>query len=458
MEDMLRRVIERGLSLGGDFVDIRVHRYRGDRIEIRDEEAAASAVLVSGAAIRVGVKGNIGFTYVSGLGLDDLVKGVEDAYRRARLLAERDGEKPFLLIGSRRDSVSDDIRVDPANVSAEEKMRDLGMLFDEIRKRDRRIRSVTIRYYDFVGEKIYASSEDRFLTQRQSYLWLYIWASGREGGVMASARYETGTRMGYVLFKKEPIDEIAGRVARRVALQLSAKPPRAGTYPAVLAPEVVGVFVHEAFGHLAEADLAVSGGVLGDRLGEQVASPLVTIIDDPGVPDAYGTYRYDDEGVEAVKAVIVEKGVLKTYMNDRRHAALLNAKPTGNARAEDYYAPPLVRMRTTYMAPGDMSRDELFEGIDYGYYIVSFRGGQANLDGTFQVGVQEAYEIVNGEIGGPVRNMSISGDTLKTLLHVSGVADDLAIFYGRCGKGQIAFVSDGGPHIRVDEITVGGRA
>ena len=114
-------------------------------------------------------------------------------------------------------------------------------------------------------------------------------------------------------------------------------------------------------------------------------------------------------------------------------------------------------MRNTYIAPGDMKKEELFENIEFGYYLVSFRGGQANLNGTFQVGIQEGYEIVNGEIGDPIRNLSISGNTLETLLAVDGVANDLDFEVGRCGKGQTAFIGDGGPHIRVKKIIIGGR-
>ncbi len=456
MEDMLRRVIDYGLRLGAGFVDIRIHDYAETLLRVRgDTVESVARNIVRGAAVRVIVNGAMGFTYISRLDEDSLRRAVESAYREARSV--RAEEKGFLTLGSRRDTVEDDVRVNPLDVDPGTKARDLLELSRSILGGDERIKSVTVRYRDLVGRKIYVSSEDRFLEQKQSYTWLYIWASGRDGDVAASARYETGTRMGYVLFKKEPVEEIASIVVKRVTQQLTATTPRAGTFPAVLAPEVVGVFVHEAFGHLAEADLA-EAGILHGRIGEEIASEHVTIVDDPTVPDAFGTYRYDDEGVEAVKAVIVEKGVLKQYMNDRRHAALLGAKPTGNARAEDYYARPLVRMRTTYMAPGDMRREELFEGIEYGYYIVSFRGGQANLDGTFQVGVQEAYVIRNGEVAEPVRNMSISGNTLETLKTVTGVADDLRIFYGRCGKGQTVYISDGGPHIRVERITVGGRA
>ncbi len=135
---------------------------------------------------------------------------------------------------------------------------------------------------------------------------------------------------------------------------------------------------------------------------------------------------------------------------------LLNVEPTGNAHAESFRVAPLIRMRTRYLGPRDMKFEELLEGIKFGYYLVSFKGGQANLDRTFQVGIQEAYEIVNGKAGRPVKNMSISGNALEVLSKVTGVGRDFDLEYGRCGKGQIVYVSSGGPHIRVEEVLIGG--
>ncbi len=146
------------------------------------------------------------------------------------------------------------------------------------------------------------------------------------------------------------------------------------------------------------------------------------------------------------------------FMHNRETAKKLNTVPTGNARAEDFRVEPIIRMRNTFMSPRDHSFEELIEGIKKGYYFKSFRGGQANLDGTFQVGIQEAYEIVNGEIGEPVRDASISGNTLETLFKVDAVGKDFELSSGRCGKGQTAFIGDGGPHIRLKEVTVGGSA
>jgi TldD protein len=209
---------------------------------------------------------------------------------------------------------------------------------------------------------------------------------------------------------------------------------------------------------LAEADLTLSGSVLLNRIGKKIAADSVTFYDDGTIEGAFGSFRYDDEGVPAQKTVLVKDGVVTGLMHSRETAHKFNAKPTGNMRAEDFRVEPLIRMRNTYMQPRDQSLEELLEGVKAGYYFKSFRGGQANLDGTFQVGIQEGYAIVDGEVGEPVRNASISGNTLETLVRVDGVGKDFELWPGRCGKGQTAFECDGGPHVRVREVQVGGSA
>jgi TldD protein len=454
-EDELFKIINMGLEKGAEFVDLRIEDYVENNIVVRDTIVEESSTnITTGASIRVLYRGGLGFASTNELSYESLAKTLESALRIARALSGKTNIK-LKKLPSRHDVVELKIENDPRNIPVEDKISDLMRLNQEILGREY-VKTITTRYADITGKTIYVSSEERYIEQHYNYTWLYAWATGRLNDIVASARIELGTRRGYELFNKYPQEEIADKLTGRVERQLKAATPRGGVYPAVLAPEVVGVFTHEAFGHLAEADLTMSGSILADKIGKKIVSELVTIIDDPTIPDAYGTFKYDDEGVEARPVTIVDKGVLRELMVDRKYAEILGVKPTGNARAEDYNVPPLIRMRTTYIKPGDMSIEELFEDIKYGYYLVSFRGGQANLDGTFQVGIQEAYEIVNGEIGRPVRNMSISGNTIETLKHVSGVGKDFEYFYGRCGKGQTVFVSDGGPHIRVDKILVGG--
>lgn len=322
------------------------------------------------------------------------------------------------------------------------------------------------------GKKWYVNSEGTVIEQDVLYVWSRIVATGRKGDVFASSREELGSTKGFGFLRKEPPESIGERLAKRVMNQIKAKPPKGGPFTVVLGPDVTGTFAHEAFGHLAEADLTISGSVLAKNLGLKIASPLVTIYDDGTIDGGFGSFKYDDEGVRSQKTVLLKEGCVVGLMYDREHSSKMqklrnlmvptemvgqfNVKPTGNARAEDFRVFPLIRMRNTFIEPRDYTFEELLEGINFGYYLVSFRGGQANLDGTFQVGIQEAYEIVNGELGAPVRNASISGNTLETLKQVDAIGKNFEMYSGRCGKGQTAFVGDGGPPIRVKNLIVGG--
>ena len=457
LKDLALSVVEEGLKLGASFVDIRIEDAEHTSISLRDGVVEAMAGgRDTGAAVRVLYRGAWGFSYTSRLTHEGLRATLEGALAAARAASER-VKSPVRVaeLPALEDRVLWKPKVNPLDVDSEVKVSDLLEVHRLIAENDE-VKTVTIKYADGSERKIYASSDGRLLEEGRSMAWAYFWVTGRRGDVQASAREEIGSIEGYTLFDRWSPEELASKLVDRVVKQLGAKTPRGGVFPAVLAPNVVGVFVHEAFGHLAEADLTLAGSAVRDKFGEKIASSLVTIVDDPTLPGGFGTYKYDDEGAEARPAVLIEGGVMRGVMTDREFAARLGVEPTGNARAESYRVPPLIRMRNTVMRPGDMSVEELFEGIGFGYYLVSFRGGQANMDGTFQVGIQEAYEIVNGEIGEPVRNMSISGNTLETLAKVDGVAKDFSLEYGRCGKGQSAFVSDGGPHIRVRAITIGG--
>ncbi len=323
---------------------------------------------------------------------------------------------------------------------------------------DERVKSCTMDYFDLTGTNYFVNSEGSSIEQDKLYVWGRITASAQNEGVYTFSREEIGSTAGYELFDEQVPEVLGEKVAKRAVEQLKAKPLKGGTFPVVLGPNVVGVFVHEAFGHLAEADLALSGGVLSENMGKKIGSDLVTFYDDGTIEGSFGAFKYDDEGVKTEKTLLIKDGVVAGLMHNRETAEKFNAQPTGNARAEDFRVEPIIRMRCTYMQPRDHSFEELIEKVKRGYYFKSFRGGQANLDGTFQVGIQEGYEIVNGEVGEPVRDASISGNTLETLHKVNAVGKDFQLDPGRCGKGQTAFIGDGGPHIMVKEVIVGGSA
>jgi len=346
----------------------------------------------------------------------------------------------------------------PAELSIEEKIETAAKITKVAMSLDTRVKSCTVDYMDLTGASHFCNSEGTYIEADKVYVWSKITASALENGVYTFSREELGSTLGYELFDIETPEIVGERLAKRAAIQLKAKPPKGGVFPVVLGPNVVGVFVHEAFGHLAEADIALAGGVLASNLGKKIGSDQVTFYDDGTLDGAFGSFKYDDEGVATKKTLLIKNGVVTGLLHNRETAQKFNAEPTGNARAEDFRVEPIIRMRNTYMAPQDQSFDELLEGMKKGYFFKSFRGGQANLDGTFQVGIQEAYEIINGELCEPVRDASISGNTLATLLKVDAVGKDFEIDSGRCGKGQTAFIGDGGPHIRVGEVTVGGSA
>ncbi len=438
------------------FIDVRIEISDTLFIERTSESLRVRCGTDQGAAIRAFCRGTFGFTSTTNVTIEGIREGIERALKIAKV---REGELKIRLLDPRRDEVVPRLRKDFREIEPEVKVRDLETYYRLLREKcSTLLRSAVVYYRDLYWSKFYISSEGRVLRQDYAYTWLYTWLTGGEGGTITSVRDERGTRDGYTLWDKWSPEKLAERVAKRLDGQVRGRPPRAGRFPVVMAPEVVGVFVHEVFGHLAEADIAMSGSIVKDRLGQRVGSELVNIVDDPQVEEGFGTYMYDDEGVEARRAVLVERGVAKEFMVDRVYSAMLNIEPTGNARAESFRVSPLIRMRNTLMLPGDATLDELFEDIEFGYYLVSFRGGQANLDGTFQVGIQEAYEIVKGEVRDPVKNMSISGNLLEVLSKVSAVGKDFDLEYGRCGKGQIAYVSSGGPHIKVDEVIIGGYA
>ena len=461
MRDALSKLSDVAVQkFGAEYAEVRAQRLSKTMLTVKEDRVeAAKQGIEDGVALRVLVNGAWGFASVGSLEAEVLTSAVSDACSMAKTASSR-LKTPIKLAATK--AVEDRVQVkpkkNPSEIRMEDKIGTALAMSKAILGFDKRVKSCTVDYLDLTGTSYFVNSEGTRIEQDKLYVWARITASAVSKGVFTFSREEVGSTAGYEVFDAETPEHIGEKVAKRAIEQLKAKSPKGGVFPVVLGPNVVGVFVHEAFGHLAEADLALSGGVLASNLGKKIASDAVTFYDDGTVAGAFGSFKYDDEGVPAQKTLLIKDGVVAGLMHNRETAQKFNAAPTGNARAEDFRVEPIIRMRNTFMAPRDHSFEELVEGIREGYYFKSFRGGQANIDGTFQVGIQEAYEIVNGELGEPVRNASISGNTLETLFKVDAAGKDFKLWPGRCGKGQTAFICDGGPHIRVREVTVGGSA
>ncbi len=461
LRDILVRLSDVAVQkFGAEYAEARAQRLNKTMLTIKENRVeAAKQGIEDGVALRVLVNGAWGFASVGSLETEVLTNAVSDACRMAKAASAR-LKTPIKLAEAKvvEDQVQVKPRKNPSEISMEDKIGTALAVNKAILSFDKRVKSCTLDYLDLTGTSYFVNSEGTCITQDKLYVWSRVTASAMSKGVFTFSREEIGSTAGYEVFDTETPERIGEKVAKRAVEQLRAKSPKGGVFPVVLGSNVVGVFVHEAFGHLAEADLALSGGVLASNLGKKIASDVVTFYDDGTASGAFGSFKYDDEGVPAQKTLLIKDGVVAGLMHNRETATKFNAAPTGNARAEDFRVEPIIRMRNTFMAPRDHSLEELVEGVRMGYYFKSFRGGQANIDGTFQVGIQEAYEIINGEIGEPVRNASISGNTLETLFKVDAAGRDFTLWPGRCGKGQTAFICDGGPHIRVKEVTVGGSA
>ena len=460
LKDNLIKVVNKAQELGAEYAEIRAQELFRTTLTIEEGRVeAARQGIENGAAIRVIVNGAWGFASVGSFDIKSLSDAVSSACKMAKTASSK-LRNPIRLAKTKavEDKVLTKPRKDPSKIPVEDKINLTLAINKMILGYDKSIKTCTIDYLDMTGRNYFINNEGTCIEQDKLYIWSRITATAKKGEIFSFSREEIGSTSGYEIFDVETPEIVGERLAKRAVEQLKAKPPKGGTFPAVLGPNVVGVFVHEAFGHLAEADLTLSGSILLGKIGKKVASDVTTVYDDGTIKGAFGSFKYDDEGIPTQKTLLVNRGVVVGLMHSRETAHKFNVQPTGNMRAEDFRVEPIIRMRNTFMEPKDHSFEELVEDIKFGYYLKSFRGGQANLDGTFQVGIQEAYEIVNGELGEAIRNASISGNTLETLLKVDAVGKDFELWPGRCGKGQTAFVCDGGPHIRVREVLVGGSA
>lgn len=381
---------------------------------------------------------------------------MEDAGKSALKLANAlDNDVKLADVEPTQDKVKSKAKLKLQNVSLDEKKE--AMSAAEKAANLEAIVSTTVNYVDGEGSTISANSEGTELQVAESRVALFMNAVAASDGIIQFGHKSTGGAAGFEVIQKEDLEKF-GRVTAEKALRLlKAELPPSGKFPVVMDPELTGVFIHEALGHASEADLILQNdSILKGKMGTQIGSPAVTIIDDATM-DAFGYYPYDSEGVKTIKNILVEDGVLRSLLSSRETASQLDITPSGNARSV-VGDQPIVRMSNTYLKPGELKFEELIEDMDNGIYLKGSRGGQVDTGkGVFQFNAAESFLIENGEVTNPLRDVSLSGNILEMLLKVDGVGSDFKMGVGFCGKsGQTVPVGDGGPHVRVKEAIVGG--
>jgi TldD protein len=459
IEELAFRALEEGARLGASYVEVRYQEGVATSLRIRKGVVESSSISdFKGMGIRVLKEGSWGFACLDDLAPEKVTDAVKNAVKLASSSScSRSKKVEIARVDPVKDRVETKVTKIPSEISIEDKLR---MVFDAdktVCSKGEKIVDDSVVYSDYSGKKLFVNTEGAEIETSEIRTYLAIHASAREMDRVSPAYEAIGGTIGFELFDKNDPVAIAEEVSSRAIRLLNASVPKGGASTCVLDNKIVGLLVHEAFGHTAEADLVLSGSILTGKIGEQVASELVTIIDSPGPTGANGWMRYDDEGVKARPVKIVEKGILKSFMHSRESALIFGVEPTGNSRAQGYSYVPLIRMRNTYMEAGDWDPEEIIRETKEGFYLKGALGGQADSNGEFTFSVQEAWRIENGELVEPFRGVTISGNALDVLKSVDAVGKDLKINSpGNCGKFQWVPVDDGGPHIRARMIVGGG--
>lgn len=453
----LGAVLKRALSSGGEFADVYIER--SAPLSLVCEDGRLEKVMSGidcGAGLRLIFGLHTAYAYTNELTTASLLE-LADAVRQA---AAGEIHRANINLVRKNPRVDLPVTKAPENVETSWKV---GMVLQAnrvARSFDPRIRQAMVTYRENRQQVLIANSDGELAEDERMYLTALVQVVAADGDVVQTGYEPVGGIAGLELFDAYPLEKAAETAARRAVTMLSARKAPAGRMPVVLSSDAGGTMIHEAIGHGLEADLAQSGlSVYSGRVGERIASPLITVVDDATLPGKRGSFRFDDEGVHAERTVLVDKGVLTTFMFDRLTAMKAGAMSTGNGRRESYKHRPIPRMTNTLIAPGESDPEDILRSTPKGLFVKKMGGGQVNtVNGDFVFEVSEGYLIENGKIGELVRGATLTGNGPRALLSIDRVGADLGFSIGTCGKdGQGAPVSDAQPTLRIPELTVGGE-
>lgn len=455
----------------GKFAEVFMERSAQTRIAMEDGKIER---VISGRDEGAGIRVVYGENTVYGYTTDLTREGLLGLARRvgAGGAAEGAAEKPGSAggkagaelkagpEGTRESTVRLPVEQRPDEVGIERKVALVKEAEGAARAEDEQlIRQVTVGYADVIQQVTIANSDGVFVEDERVRTRLVVHVVASDGKALQTGYDSAGGTQGFELFEEKKAKELGKRAAERALLMLKARRAPAGRMSVVISGEAGGTMIHEACGHGLEADLVQKNlSVYAGRKGEQVASELVTVIDDGTMPGKYGSFRYDDEGNMGRRNVLIEKGILRNYMYDRISSQRDRVSPTGNGRRESFRFRPIPRMSTTYLAPGEHSPEEIIRETERGLFVRRMGGGQVNTTtGDFVFEVLEGFLIKDGKIDEPVRGATLTGNGPQVLQKIDRVGSDLGFAIGTCGKdGQGVPVSDAQPTIRIPDLVVGG--
>jgi len=457
MNETIRELLEESQA---DYTEVRWEEVFRSRVVFqRDQLMALEATEERGGIVRALVDGAWGIAIFTDL--EDLPKKIAEATHLAKKAAPHVRDKVYLAETEPVvDRFSGEMERDIRGVSLEEK-RKLAENYNKIILGFHpAIVASSVRYTDSLRRVIYANSEGTYIEQEIPDVTLMLAAVARKNGDVQQGFESMGFAGGFE--KVLGHEERAQAAAKRAVDLLSAKPVKGGTYTVILDQELAGVFIHEAFGHICEADFLLRNEPMRKvmEIGKRFGVETLNVVDEGFIPGARGNCPYDDEGVRRSRAYLIREGVLTGLMHSRATAKKLGAKPTGNARAVSWQHEPIVRMRNTFIEPGPYTFEEMLDGIEYGIYACGAFGGQTEFE-QFTFSAAYGYEIVNGKIGEMVRDVVLTGNVFQTLKNIEMIGKDFEFkgSAGGCGKGgQWPLpVTHGAPHVRIRNVIVGGK-
>jgi TldD protein len=448
------------LSRGGEYAELYFeHKTSGNIIYEQQAVKSANRSISQGLGVRVLLGEAVGYAYTEDLSRDAMLRAAETAAK----IASRGDKAPPVDIVHYDTAHYYSPAASTLAVPADDKVQLLRRADTAARDFDASIARVDMAFVDELKYVAIFTSDGRMTGDVQPLVRFNVTCLSERDGQRQTSRWGGGGRMGMSYFKTNPPEELAREAARQALLLQSAVEAPAGTFPVVLASGDSGILLHEAIGHGLEADFnRKKTSNYSGRIGELVASPLCSIVDDGTIADSRGSINVDDEGNLPGYNVLIENGILQAYLQDRISARALGTNISGNGRRQSFKHYPMPRMTNTYMLAGQDDPADIIKSVSRGIYCVSFSGGQVNIsNGDFVFSVTEGYMIEDGRVASPIRNVNLIGNGPDVLTKVTAVGHDFALSDGRwtCGKdGQSVPVGVGIPTVLVSGMTVGGTA
>ena len=456
-----QEALNAALSTGGDFAEIFLEDRRDHSLILQDNRLeTVNSGRIHGAGIRVYVGLNAVYTYTNDTSRDGLLRCARQAASAVK--AQREGLiEPKAFLSAAVHSIHP-IRMLPSKTAASRKANIIRAANAAARDASAEVSQVVCSYRDSEQDVLICNSDGLFVQDRRVYTRLGCQVVASSSMENKTAFEGPGAMMGYELFADRIDPAACARKAASTAVAMLHAPQcPAGVMPVTIDNGFGGVIFHEACGHSLEATSVAFGmSEFSEKLGQQIASPCVTAIDDGTLPNEWGSENVDDEGTPTTKLVLIENGILKNYMIDRLNGKRMGMAPTGSARRQSYAYAPTSRMRNTYIAAGNDDEQEIISTMGDGLYAAKMGGGSVNpATGEFNFAVQEGYLVKDGKIASPVRGASLIGKGADVLMKIDRVGRDMRMAQGVCGSlsGSVP-TNVGQPMIRVSSMTVGGRA